>query len=179
MCITGACPPYYYGTGRVARQVFGWSTDLQKQIESSDKKPLDKPTSLNQNPIMCKTLKFQTAVIVAIRASLSPNKTVFSSYDVTQKLREQVNSNEIAFSDKTPEDINGNTTFRVEAEDVKEVIQDFYNGGLLTRTNNGRYFEYSVAPFNTVASSVRAASPQTTPTLPPLAAYVPKAVSQS
>lgn len=117
---------------------------------------------------MCQNLKFSTAVTVAftiVGVSFKP----FSAYEVTQKLRELVNGEDIAFTDKSPESINGVNTFRVESQEVKDIINDFYEARFLTRKNNGKWFEYTIAkdwtsPLNVKSTNV-ATLPANAPTI--------------
>lgn len=107
-----------------------------------------------------KTLKFSTAVLMAIREVLA-TKPTFSIRDVTLYLREAVNKGELAFSDKTPEDVDGITTYRVDHFEVKEQFGDLYASGLLslTRRYAGSYFEYSAVPASASAPSPASSSP--------------------
>lgn len=144
MYATGMCPPNYHtGFGR-ARLVFHFDKEMQSQVEKAeaDKKTLDKKPSPTNNPIMCMNIKFSTAVTLAMK-SLTDDKGSFSSYEVTTKLRDMVNKGEVAFTDRTAEDIGGVTTFRVEAVDVKAIVEDAYAARLFNRTNNGSYFTYT------------------------------------
>lgn len=109
-------------------------------------------------------LKFSTAVVVATRL-VGDNGNKFSAFDVAQKLRQLVNDNDIALTDKTLEDVNGRQTYRIEVFDVKEVIQDYYEARMLSRTNNGRYYEYAIVK-NWQPQVTGSTAPAALPTVP-------------
>jgi hypothetical protein len=105
---------------------------------------------------MCQQMKFSTAVLVAVR-DVAAAQPKFSVHDITKALRESVNQGDVAFSDRTTEDVNGVDTFRVAHDEVKEYFNDLVGSGVLNlnKRHNGNYFEYSD---NGAVSSTSAAS---------------------
>ena len=123
---------------------------------------------------MCMKIRFVTAIALAVEQLRSSS---FSAFNVTKKLREQVNAGDIEFSDKSPESVDGQTTFRVDHEEVRSVLNELYNLKVvsgLQRRDNGRYLEYvpcTSSPVTPVIPSpylniVTTSSPVPTP-LPP------------
>jgi hypothetical protein len=89
------------------------------------------PVATTQKKTM-KTLLFATAVIVAIGDLRQSKPQGFSIYDITSRLRDQVNNGELSFSDRAVEDVNGQQTYRVGHEKVKALFHDLYNNGVIT-----------------------------------------------
>jgi hypothetical protein len=162
--------------------VFGLSNELNDLLNNFEANnyqinPLDKLTNLPHNKNMSQTIKFYTAVLVTIR-DLAKYQQKFSIYELTTKLRESVNNGGILFSDRDTEDVNGVNTYRVEHDDVKDIILDIYNTQVveLIRTYNGTYYEYAVklaqlAPVSTSVSQSNVVTKVTSsPTTQPAAA---------
>lgn len=146
------------------------TTDFQKDV--------DKPASLTQNNPMCMNIHFVTAVALAIEGLKS--SAPFSAFSVTQKLRQQVNGGEIAFTDKTPEDVDGTNTYRVDHEEVRSVVNELYNLKVVTglqRKDNGRWLEYYPVG-NPVPAPVPVQAVTPTPTPQPTALPVDAALRQ-
>lgn len=106
---------------------------------------LDKITRLMNNTNMKQTL-FSTAILLAVAELRQAGK--FSAYDVTRKLRDQVNKGELTFTDRTTEDLDGVQTYRIEHDDVKDIFNDLWSNDAITnlsRKHNGNYWEFSDA----------------------------------
>lgn len=85
-----------------------------------------------------------TAVLLAVGELRQAGK--FSVLNITKKLREWANTGELELSDRTPEDVNGVNTYRIEHDEVKTIFNDMYNNSViinLSRGFNGSYYEYA------------------------------------
>lgn len=106
------------------------------------KAELDKKKNLPQNNLNMKNIRFVTAVLLAVG---EVRKAPFSVFNVTQLLRQQVNGGQLAFTDKSLEDVDGINTYKVEHSEVKEVFNELERNnvvtGLASRPNKG-YIEY-------------------------------------
>lgn len=106
-------------------------------------KSVDNPPSLDNNTSMCKQARFVTAVLMTIGEL---RQSPFSAYNITKRLREQVNAGDLAISDKTPENVDGQTSFRIDHNEVKDVFRELIHHGVvtgLTSRGAGAYIEYS------------------------------------
>jgi hypothetical protein len=105
---------------------------------------------------MCKQIRFVTAVALAVSEL---RKSPFSVFNVTERLRDQVNSGDVAFLDKPTAVFNGATTYAVEHTEVKEVFQELMRAQIikdLSVRNAGNYLEYSEGqPSSPVATTVQ------------------------
>lgn len=112
-------------------------------IQPVPKKDVDNVPSLVQNTRMCKQARFVTAVLMTVGEL---RQSPFSAYNITKRLREQVNAGDLAITDKTPEDVDGVTSFRIDHNEVKDVFQELLHHNVvtgLTSRDAGQYIEYS------------------------------------
>lgn len=104
---------------------------------------LDKPTNLKYNTNMCDSnIHFVTAVLLTVGEL---RKNPFSIYQVTKRLREQVNQGELSFVDREVEDVEGNQTYRVDHVEVRSVFRELMDNNILTGLSSrdaGPYMEY-------------------------------------
>lgn len=111
------------------------------------KKALDTSTSLKQNRSM-KNTTFALAVLTAIGDVRQ--RPTFSAHDVTKRVRETINnSGDVNLIDRQREDVNGQDTYRVEHEDVKEIFAILLENKIITnleKRHNGVYIEYRNTP---------------------------------
>ena len=117
--------------------------DLYYQV-ILDKKDIDKLPSLIHNTSMCmNNIRFVTAVLVAV----GELRTVpFSVFNITTKLRKQVNAGELTFTDKSPETIDGVGTYRVDHQEVREIFYELTKNNIITglkSRDTGLYIEFS------------------------------------
>ena len=122
-----------------------------------------------------KTLLFSTAVLLAVGDLRQLKPQGFSLYEVTRRLREQTNKGEIAFSDKSIEDVDGIQTFRVVHDEVKAVFNDLFENGVVSNLKkswdrNGGFFVF-------VNDSAPATTPAPTPVATPTPASTPTVAS--
>lgn len=117
--------------------------DKAKDYESY-KKNVDNSPSLIHNTGMCmNNLRFVTAVLVAVG---DLRTAPFSVFNITTKLRKQVNDGELTFTDKSPETIDGAVTYRVDHQEVRDVFNELRRTNIvtgLTSRDTGTYMEYS------------------------------------
>ena len=153
------------------------ATDQAKAYEL-DKKDVDKSPSLIHNTGMCmNNLRFVTAVLVAVG---DLRTAPFSVFNITTKLRKQVNDGELAFTDKTPETIDGVGTYRVDHQEVREVFNELRRSNVLTgltSRDTGSYMEYAndttaqVVPSPTTTGMVTCAGQVVQPPINPRAGH--------
>lgn len=100
-----------------------------------------------------KNLKLITAILLEIRAFLNRNAS-FSAYDVTTSLRSRVNSGEFSITDV---DTLQSGAARIEHNEVKALIEEFYNEDLLPiqRSDNGHYRIYSAIKVSSSAPATQ------------------------
>jgi hypothetical protein len=154
-------------------QAFGYHpTRGAYAIDWLPRKILDNQTKKEHNTIMCMNIRFVTAVLITV-GELRANGT-FSINDITKRLREQVNSGEMAFVDRLTEDINGETTYLINHDEVKEVFHELRHfnilRGLQENLKPGGWMVYCNAamtpilkpnPVPRISSEVSAVSTQT------------------
>jgi hypothetical protein len=75
-------------------------------------------------------ITFATAVLRTINDFRS-KKSDFSAYAVTHAVRSAANKGEIAIQGMTAEPIDGAQTFRIDHEEVREMVVEFYTNGLI------------------------------------------------
>jgi hypothetical protein len=143
--------------------------DNERRVKILAQKLLDNLTNPNYNILMCKQVKFVTAVALAIQDIRS---SPFSAFNVTQKLREWVNKGDVAFTDKSPEDVDGVTTYRIEHQEVRSTVHELINNGVvqgLDTRDTGRFIEYFES------APIQCVSPTPTPQAPtnPRAGHTP------
>lgn len=105
-----------------------------------------------------KTLK--NAILDVIVANyLNPRKS-FSSYNITQLLRNDVNSKRYTID----EFVNIPTTFgqEVEHQKVRNTVKSIEIDGLITGTFNGTFTEYTITPNNVLIKGVTTNKPDIT-----------------
>jgi hypothetical protein len=88
-----------------------------------------------------KNLKLITAILLEIRAFLNRNAS-FSAHDITTAIRKRVNAGEICVTDV---DTLNSGAARIDHPQVRALIDEFYNEGLLPlyRLDTGSYRVYS------------------------------------
>lgn len=92
---------------------------------------------------MCTQLRFVTAVCVAVQELRS---RPFSAYDVTKLMRSRVNDGSWAFSDRTKEPVDGQDTFMVSHDEVRDVFRELRHFNVivgLQQDYSKTYVEYS------------------------------------
>jgi hypothetical protein len=101
---------------------------------------------------MSKNLTFIVAVLSVIN-DFRLKQQSFSAYQVTQELRSRVNNGSLTFSDRQSETIENVTTYRVERDEVRNIISELYDNGLLfglqrgnARTGSSSYVIYECKP---------------------------------
>jgi len=116
----------------------------EKICPGCEQKNVDKDASLTENKSMCMTnVRFVTAVALAVQhlRAIAP----FSAHNITTYLRDKVNCGELTFIDKSTEDVNGQTTYRIDHGEVRDVFRELLHNQLVTglrSRNAGGYMEY-------------------------------------
>jgi hypothetical protein len=153
------CPQCHIAHGPPAS--YGVSAKYCDKCVASWNKGVDNSPSPKQNTDMCMNVKFQTAVLMAVKEVSS--RPSFSAFDVTTALRGLVNQGEVALTDKTTDAVGGLQTYRIEHQEVNDLLKEMYAAKVmgLTRVPNGTYFEYSVD--NVVASTPMVKATPATP----------------
>jgi hypothetical protein len=127
-----------------------------------------------------KNILFTTAVLLAVGELRQSGS--FSYFDVTKKLRDQVNQGQVAFSDRDLEDVDGVSTYRVDHNEVKTIFNDLWENDVivnLDKSYTGRYWQFSntttsvaSAPNNAVATSTSVTAAVRNPTQDPLSQQI-------
>lgn len=108
---------------------------------------------------MKKTL---TDIVHAIVGELSASGAPFSAFNVTEEARKHVNKGLLSDFDLPPTIFKGKTVGLVVHNDVRQIMDDLYQSGKLTRTFQGSYYEYqsaiaaqplNLSPLNTVMTN--------------------------
>lgn len=151
--------------GYPPNQVFGMTSDLLRLLNGDLTAPQTIP-KVNHN---MKNLLFITAILLAIEELRQTKPQGFSTWEVTNRLREQVKNGEICFTDRQTEqvEIDGAyvDTFRVDRDEVRSIFNDLFANGVLkgldkTYNRGGGYLLYVNRPPQ--------AAPQGTATQPPV-----------
>ncbi len=95
------------------------------------------------------SVTLENAVIKVVNEQFIDKNLDFSAYDVTSKVRREINENRFEITGKTFEDINGMTTQRINHDEVRVIVRAIMNSKLsYTRTFNGGYtlYKYTGVP---------------------------------
>lgn len=90
------------------------------------------------------TKSFNTAVLDVIK-EFTDKQEQFSAYDVTKRLRELVNTGAVELDQRQFEDVDGQTTFRIDHGEVRDAVRAAYVSGAMgdyKRQRVGAYFLY-------------------------------------
>jgi hypothetical protein len=156
--------------------VFSLTRDILSLLNRMDENFLDKQTNSKQNTHMYdKNIRFAVAIFVVVQ-ELRGQKAWFSIHDVTKRLRELVNSKQWAIKDFPMEVINGEETYNIDHQDVRDAFDELIDNGIITGLTmhfNGTFREFSNQkkpctfmgqPIDTFAPSAATASrPQAVP----------------
>ena len=112
-----------------------------------------------------KTINLVTAVLLAIREKCNASLS-FSSYEITQRVREQAKNSEVALRDRATLALGG---YDIPHFEVSELVRELFDNNLLPVTRNSGAGYYIYTPDNSVvqASPAPVVIPTSAPTLTP------------
>jgi hypothetical protein len=103
------------------------------------------------------------AVQVVVATEFVQKGLAFSAYDVTSKLRREVNEGRIAIENRATEDVNGIQTQKINHDEVRTAIRDYMDTQTgYNRVFNGTYFIFTPNGSSTTASTAGATVAGTT-----------------